>query len=180
MIDIFSISISIFELRNINNDEIVKYAKAKTIRHYNKETQDILSNDIFKDLNIIVEQRMNEYYSSIYNKKYRIKLQKSWANVSDDDKITIPHTHCGSILSAVYYPYAEEGEIIFLNPSVITDYQPLNDHIDIHNKYSSEYFVFPARTGHLVIFPSILQHMVRCKTDGDRISIAYNGELEKI
>ena len=53
------------------------------------------------------------------------------------------------------------------------------DMIDTHNKYTSEYYSFPARTGHLIIFNSMLQHMVRCKTD-ERISIAYNGITERV
>ena len=48
--------------------------------------------------------------------------------------------------------------------------------IDIHNEYTSEYYTFPARTGHLIIFNSMLQHMVRCDNN-DRVSIAFNGNI---
>jgi len=188
--DIFSVGISIFELRNLNNNEITEYAKTKLEKnqtyvssngdkHVGKENKDILSNVIFKSLNEVVLEKMNEYYSSIYNDNFKIKLDEAWSNKGGDKYTTVPHSHNNSIISAVYYPQSTEGEIIFLNPGVsMTNNQNVNM-IDTHNKYTSEYYSFPARTGNLIIFNSILQHMVRCKTD-ERISIAYNGITEKV
>lgn len=188
--DIFSVGISIFELKNLNNNEIAEYAKAKTEKnqvyvssngdeYVGKENKDILTNIIFKSLNEVVLEKMNEYYSSIYNNNFRIKLDEAWLNVGGDKYITVPHSHNNSIISAVYYPQSTEGEIIFLNPGIsMTNNQNVNM-IDTHNKYTSEYYTFQARTGHLIIFNSMLQHMVRCKTN-ERISIAYNGITEKV
>jgi len=188
--DIFSVGISIFELRNINNNEITEYAKTKLEKnqtyvssngdkHVGKENKDILSNVIFKSLNEVVLEKMNEYYSSIYNDNFKIKLDEAWSNKGGDRYTTVPHSHNNSIISAVYYPQSTEGEILFLNPGVSMTNNQNNDMIDTHNKYTSEYYSFPARTGNLIIFNSILQHMVRCKTD-ERISIAYNGITEKV
>src|SRR5210317_938403 len=151
--DIFSVGISIFELTNLNNNEITEYAKTKL-------------------------EKMNEYYSSIYNDNFKIKLDEAWSNKGGDKYTTVPHSHNNSIISAVYYPQSTEGEILFLNPGVSMTNNQNADMIDTHNKYTSEYYIFPARTGNLIIFNSILQHMVRCKTD-ERISIAYNGITEK-
>ena len=188
--DIFSVGISIFELRNINNREIAEYAKTKSEKnqtyvssngdkHVGKENKDILSNVIFKSLNEVVLEKMNEYYSSIYNDNFKIKLDEAWSNKGGDRYTTVPHSHNNSIISAVYYPQSTEGEILFLNPGVSMTNNQNDDMIDTHNKYTSEYYIFPARTGHLIIFNSILQHMVRCKTN-ERISIAYNGITEKV
>lgn len=172
--NIFSIGISIFELKNINNSDIVDYAKSTTKVNEFKENKDILVNSLFKDLNCVVEERMNEYCKSIYNDKHEIKLFEAWSNIGNDKLITIPHTHNESFLSAVYYPQSTDGEIIFLNPSVAMVSKHKNSMIDNHNEYTSEYYSFPARTGHLIIFNSMLQHMVRCN-NSDRVSIAYNG-----
>jgi len=177
--DIFSVSISTFELKNINNNEIAEYARAKKEKNRIKENKDILSNAIFKNLNDVVIEKMNEYYSSMYNGNYRIKLDEAWSNKGDDKNITIPHSHNGSIISAVYYPYSTEGEIIFLNPGIAVTNSQKPSMIDTFNKYTSEHYCFPTRTGHLIIFNSMLQHMVRCKTD-ERISIAYNGITERV
>jgi uncharacterized protein (TIGR02466 family) len=177
--DIFSVGISIFELRNINNNEIAEYAKTKSEKHLKKENKDILSNIIFKGLNEVVLKKMNEYYSSIYNGNYKIKIHEAWSNKGDDTYITIPHSHNGSTISSVYYPHSTEGEIVFLNPGITMTNNQSIEMVDTHNKYTSEYYTFPARTGHLIIFNSMLQHMVRCKTD-ERISIAYNGITEGV
>ena len=177
--DIFSVGISIFELKNINNKEIVEYVRTISNKNQFKENKDILSNAIFKNLNDVVSLKSNEYYSSIYNDNYRIKLNEAWSNKGDDKYITIPHSHNGSTISSVYYPQSDEGEIVFLNPGIAMTNNQNIDMIDTHNKYTSEYYSFPARTGHLIIFNSMLQHMVRCKTE-ERISIAYNGITEKV
>lgn len=175
--NIFSIGISIFELKNINNSDIVEYAKSTTKVNQFKENKDILTNSLFKDLNSVVEERMNEYCKSIYNDRHDIKLFEAWSNIGNDKLISIPHTHNDSFVSAVYYPYSTEGEIIFLNPAVSTLSNQKNGMIDIHNEYTSEYYTFPARTGHLIIFNSMLQHMVRCDSN-DRVSIAFNGNIK--
>ncbi len=72
--DIFSVGISIFELTNLNNNEIAEYAKTKLEKNQSKENKDILTNNIFKSLNKVVLEKMNEYYSSIYNDNFKIKL----------------------------------------------------------------------------------------------------------
>ena len=177
--DIFSVGISIFELTNLNNNEITEYAKTKLEKNQAKENKDILTNIIFKSLNEVVLEKMNEYYSSIYNDNFKIKLYEAWSNKGGDKYTTVPHSHNNSIISAVYYPQSTEGEIIFLNPGVSMTNNQSVDMIDTQNKYTSEYYTFPARTGHLIIFNSMLQHMVRCKTN-ERISIAYNGITEKV
>ena len=53
--------------KNINNDEIVEYARAKKEKNQTKEKKDILSNAIFKNLNDVVTEKMNEYYDSLKN-----------------------------------------------------------------------------------------------------------------
>src|SRR5210317_1009870 len=112
---IFATGISAYDLKNVNNLEIVNYIKNKNQINERKDIYDIISNPIFKDINNIVEQKMNEYYHEIYNKKYNIKLIQAWGNFGNDDIITMPHLHTTSFLSAVYYPYAEEGFLTFIN-----------------------------------------------------------------
>lgn len=172
---IFSAGISIFKLENIDNALIIDYAKQTSRKNKFKENKDILTNNIFEKLNYIVKDKMNEYFSTIYNSKYDIVLSSAWSNIGGDKLITIPHIHNESFISAVYYPYSIEGEIIFLNPMTTLISKQMGDMIDTHNEYTSEYYSFPARTGHLIVFNSMLQHMVRCSSN-ERVSIAYNGD----
>ena len=66
---IFATGISVSSLENINNSEIVDYIKSK--KNEPKDIYDVLSNPIFKNINNIIEQKMNEHYHEIYNKKCR-------------------------------------------------------------------------------------------------------------
>ena len=169
---IFSIGISTFEVTNINNESLIEYSKKRTYRNKVKEKKNILSNPIFEDLNKFVEDRMDEYFSVIYKAKpSRIKLTEAWSNVGGDKLITFPHTHT-AFISAVYYPLATEGDLVFLNPAFQTT--SANYGSNKITLYNSDFFTFPARTGNLIVFPSKLQHMVRC-SGSERISIAYNG-----
>jgi hypothetical protein len=174
---IFATGISAYDLKNVNNLEIVNYIKNKNQINERKDIYDIISNPIFKDINNIVEQKMNEYYYEIYNKKYNIKLIQAWGNFGNDDIITMPHSHTTSFLSAVYYPYAEEGFLTFINPMTGLLAGQSLEMIDNHNAYSSEIFSHPSITGSLVIFNSMLMHFVRCRKDTKRVSLAYNGVL---
>lgn len=174
--DIFSVGISSYNLHNIDNYKLVEYAKKTSNKNKFKETEDILSNDLFIKLNNIVKEKMNEYYSSIYNGNHKIKLFKAWSNLSDDNYITIPHTHNESIVSAVYYPHSVEGEIIFLNPAMSVLSLQKKWMVDNYNKYTSEYFSVEVKTGNLIVFNSMLCHMVKCK-DKNRVSIAYEGVI---
>lgn len=173
--DIFSVGVSYYNLHKIDNEKIVEYAKKTSNKDNNKEDKDILSNAIFKTLNSVVKEKMEEFYKATFKSSHEIKLFQAWSNVGDDKYITIPHTHNDAIVSAVYYPYSVEGEIIFLNPAGNSLLSQQKDWmIGEWNKYTNEFFSVQAKTGNLVVFNSMLQHMVRC-SDPNRVSIAYNG-----
>jgi uncharacterized protein (TIGR02466 family) len=172
--NIFSISIGLFELKDVNNSEMITYANQTSNKNNYKENKDILKNKIFKKLNDIVEEKMNEYFATMYSKEYEIFADEAWSNVGDDKFINVPHIHNNSFISAVYYPLSTEGEIIFLNPAIAMVSKHQDNMINKHNEYTSSYFYYKVKTGDLLIFNSMLQHMVKCKNE-ERVSIAYNG-----
>jgi len=175
---IFSTGISVYNLENVNNSEIVEYVKANNNFNKPKDIDKILKETIFKNLNNIIEQKMNDYYHEIYNDKYDIILLEAWGNSGKDSIITMPHIHTTSFISAVYYPHATEGYLTFLNPMVGLLAKQNIDMIDQHSPYTSECFSYPSRTGSLIIFNSLLMHFVRCESKGDRVSLAYNGIIK--
>ena len=177
MQNIFSTGIETFKLDGIDNESIINYSEKNSIRNGVKENIDILTNDIFTELNNVVKIKMNEYYSKIYNDKYNMIISQAWSNVNNDDLITIPHNHKESFISAVYYPLATDGYISFLNPMQSLISHQSNNMIDEFNEYNSDYYKFNARTGHLIVFNSMLQHYIG-DTKEKRISIAYNGNLK--
>ena len=177
MIPIFSTGISKYKLEDINNSKLIDYA----INNYNvnksKNIKNILKNFLFTTLNKVVEKKMNDHYYKIYNNRYCVKLSEAWSNYGNDDIISMPHIHPTTFLSAVYYPQAEDGEIVFVNPMAGLLSKQHLDMIDQHNPYTSECYSVPSRTGDLIIFSSMLMHFVRCPKQSNRISIAYNGTI---
>ena len=59
---IFSTGISVHTLKNVNNSEIVEYVKANNNFNKPKDIYKILSEPIFKNLNSIIEHKINEHY----------------------------------------------------------------------------------------------------------------------
>lgn len=178
IIPIFATGISVYNLENINNLEIVDYVKNQSNKP--RDIYDIISNPIFKKVNNIIEDKMNEHYHSIYNKKNNIELVQGWGNYGDNGIITMPHAHTTSFLSAVYYPFAEDGFLTFISPMAGLLAGQNKEMIDNHNIYCSEIYSQPSITGSLVIFSSMLMHHVRCDKNTKRVSLAYNGNLKII
>lgn len=176
---IFSTGISVYNLEGVNNSEIVEYVKANSNFNKLKDIKTILTEPVFKTLNNIVEEKINEHYHEMYNNKYDVVLVEGWGNLNNDDSITMPHIHTTGIISAVYYPYAVDGNLTFLNPMVGLLSNQKFDMIDKYNPYTSEYISIPSETNHLIIFNSVLAHFAKCKTKSDRISVAYNAGIKK-
>ena len=82
------------------------------------------------------------------------------------------------IVSAVYYPYAVNGYLTFLNPMIGLLSKQKVDMIDQHSPYTSECISLPSRTGSLIIFNSLLTHFAKCEVKDDRISLAYNAGIK--
>jgi len=174
MKNIFSTGIDVYNLKDINNEKMVEYAEQNSLRGKEKETADILKNDLFSKLNNVVEEKMNVMFNKIYNNKYYIKLDQAWANVDADPLICVPHTHKGHFIVAVYYPLSTDGAISFLNPMPnLLAHQDLKM-IGDYNEYNSDFYTQYVKTGDLVVFNAMLHHFAGILKD-KRISIAYNG-----
>jgi uncharacterized protein (TIGR02466 family) len=104
-------------------------------------------------------------------------ITKSWATYSVKDQFISYHRHMSSHYSFVYYPYAEEqGNLFFLDDEAhkvglnIPRRDPYFSKWDNTNFAKAEY---PAATGNLVVFPSMIFHETGKNTkDEPRISIS--------
>jgi uncharacterized protein (TIGR02466 family) len=177
MIPIFSTGISKYKLESINNAELRDYVVKNSNVNKAKDIKDILDNSLFTELNKVIEQKMNDHYHEIYNDRYKVELSEAWSNYGNDDIITMPHIHPTTFLSAVYYPQAEDGEIVFVNPMTGLLSKQHIDMIDQHSPYTSECYSVATRRCDLIIFSSMLMHLVRCPKQSNRVSIAYNGVI---
>jgi len=106
-----------------------------------------------------------------------IYITKAWATYTIKNQSIHSHRHMASHYSFVYYPYAEEqGNLVFiddegsktgLNIPVRKEY--FTKFTDVN--YSSA--IYPAKTGNIVIFPSMIFHETQINTtDKPRISIS--------
>jgi uncharacterized protein (TIGR02466 family) len=108
---------------------------------------------------------------------FEFYITKAWATYSIKDQFIAYHRHMSSHYSFVYYPYAEDqGNLFFLDDEAhkvglnIPRREPYFSKWDETNFAKAEY---PAATGNIVIFPSMLFHETGMNTKHEpRISIS--------
>jgi uncharacterized protein (TIGR02466 family) len=125
-----------------------------------------------------VQGFINHFRAEASRKKDNFRLQ-GWINVNRDGHSNVLHCHPGCFLSATYYVKIPEamkgGEIVFRDPRgpAVAMYETPG--IDLPWVGNGMGIPFSPTAGHLLIFPSWLEHRVeRFEGAGDRISIAFN------
>ena len=167
----FSVGVSLFNVKGINNEQLKKHIKERF--NQNKKTEnfdDVILNDLKGAFLIEGENYIKEVFGT--DKNVKLKVDKIWGNTHVDQSIGVPHNHRSSLISAVYY--LTKGKLTFLNP-----YQLLLSHItweDIksYNELNCDTWTCDMIPGDMVIFNSALQHYAHI--DGnekyERVSIA--------
>ena len=103
-----------------------------------------------------------------------VKLANIWFMINGKGAYNIPHTHPGSILSGVYYPYAIPGmgAFAFERTDGAEHYLPT---VPEPTPFNVGNWHYPSETGKLLIFPSWLRHHVeQNQIDEERVSISFN------
>lgn len=125
-----------------------------------------------------VQAFLNHFRPEGRKKKDNFRL-RGWINVNRMGNSNLLHCHPGCFVSATYYvkvPRAMKGgEIYFRDPRgpAVAMYETPG--IDLPWVGAGIGIPFTPGTGHLLIFPSWLEHRVeRFEGDGERISIAFN------
>src|SRR5262245_23122642 len=125
-----------------------------------------------------VQAFLNHFRPGARRKKDRFRLE-GWVNVNRPGDHNVLHCHPGCFLSATYYvkvPAAMKGgEIVFRDPRgpAVAMYETPG--IDLPWVGSGTGIPFAPATGHLLLFPSWLEHRVEpFEGSGERISIAFN------
>jgi len=121
---------------------------------------------------------LNHFRKEERKKKDRFRLE-GWVNVNRAGNHNVLHCHPGCFLSATYYVKVPEGmkggNIVFRDPRgpAVAMYETPG--IDLPWVGSGSGIPFAPATGHLLLFPSWLEHRVEpFEGEGDRISIAFN------
>src|SRR5438093_430851 len=125
-----------------------------------------------------VQTFLNYFRPEARKKKDRFRLE-GWVNVNRTGDYNVLHCHPGCFLSATYYvkvpPDMKGGEIVFRDPRgpAVAMYETPG--IDLPWVGSGMGIPFTPATGHLLLFPSWLEHRVeRFEGADERISIAFN------
>ena len=125
-----------------------------------------------------VQAFLNHFRPDGRKKQDRFVLE-GWINVNRPGDFNVLHCHPGCFLSATYYvkvpPDMKGGEIVCRDPRgpAVAMYE--TPAIDLPWVGAGMGIPFVPATGHLVIFPSWLEHRVEPYAgSGERISIAFN------
>ena len=106
-----------------------------------------------------------------------IYITKAWATYTIKNQSIHSHRHMSSHYSFVYYPYAEEqGDLVFIDD----EGSKTGLNIPVRKEYFTKFTevnyssaIYPAKTGNLIIFPSMVFHETQLNTtDKPRISIS--------
>ena len=121
---------------------------------------------------------LNYFRPEARKKKDRFRLE-GWINVNRAGDHNVLHCHPGCFLSAAYYVKVpaemKGGEIFFRDPRgpAVAMYETPG--IELPWVGSGMGIPFSPAGGHLLLFPSWLEHRVeRFEGSGERISIAFN------
>jgi uncharacterized protein (TIGR02466 family) len=125
-----------------------------------------------------VQAYLNHFRSEGHKKKDLFRL-RGWINVNRAGDFNVLHCHPGCFLSATYYVKVPEamkgGEIYFRDPRgpAVAMYETPG--IELPWVGSGIGIPFSPTAGHLLMFPSWLEHRVEpFEGTGERISIAFN------
>jgi uncharacterized protein (TIGR02466 family) len=125
-----------------------------------------------------VQAYLNHFRAEGKKKQDKFRL-RGWLNVNRAGDFNTLHSHPGCFVSATYYvkvpPDMKGGEIYFRDPRgpAVAMYETPG--IDLPWVGSGLGIPFSPVAGHLLIFPSWLEHRVeKFEGAGDRISIAFN------
>jgi len=125
-----------------------------------------------------VQGYLNHFRAEERKKKNSFRLQ-GWINVNRAGNFNVRHCHPGCFISATYYVRVPEGmkggEIIFHDPRGPGVAMYETPGIELPWVGSGLGVPFAPGSGHLLLFPSWLEHRVEpFQGEGERISIAFN------
>ena len=108
---------------------------------------------------------------------FDIHITKAWTTYTIKEQYIHSHRHMSSHYSFVYYPYAEQqGNLVFLDDDISKTGLNIPKIKEYFKKFTEVNYtcaIYPAKTGNLIVFPSMLFHETQQNTtDKPRISIS--------
>lgn len=123
-----------------------------------------------------------DVYFKLKDKKFYV--EKLWLNINSKNCSNDIHTHYGSMISGVFYvKNSSLAQIVFLNQnqSQVANFHNLSNTENSTANVTSYKLNFTPKDNTFILFPSNQLHYVeQNKTDDDRISIAFNLNVQHI
>jgi uncharacterized protein (TIGR02466 family) len=143
------------------------------------DNKNILQTKELIGLRDFFESSLISYFEETYKPKpdVSIYITQSWANYTEPGQFHHKHNHPNSIVSGVFYPFADENvdKIFFYR----FGFPGLKLDATVWNDWNADSWWYPAKTGQLLLFPSWLTHMVPTKEGKEtRVSISFNTFLK--
>jgi uncharacterized protein (TIGR02466 family) len=176
---LFPKPIGLYKLeRNLTEKElsfIVSQETRPNIGNKTSTNNEILCNKELTKLRDFIENKVAEYFKSVYSPKHDVNLRitQSWCNYTEPGEFHHKHAHPNSFISGVFYPQAnkETDKIYFYKDG----FQQIKFPPQEWNIWNSESWWFEIGTGNLILFPSSLEHMVEpVQGNQKRISLSFN------
>jgi uncharacterized protein (TIGR02466 family) len=135
----------------------------------------ILNEKEFKNLKQELDLRVKDYFDKIISPANNITpyITQSWLNYTEKNQYHHKHAHPNSLVSGVFYINCDDkfDKIKFFNDT----YKTIKPEVKEWNIWNSESWWFSVKTGDIILFPSLLTHMVESKQGTNtRISLAFN------
>ena len=132
----------------------------------------------FNTLKLEIDKRIKEL-GTLIGYVDDLMIVNSWFSIMNKDSKLRPHTHKGSIISGAYYPKCPDGSVglTFTNP--LEPYK-MCELYDTTTEYNKGEWEFPIREGHLLLWPSWLQHGTNINNTNERYVISFNTQTFRI
>lgn len=136
----------------------------------------ILNNKEFKNLKKELDLRVQDYFDKVISPSNKITpyITQSWLNYTETNQYHHKHEHPNSLVSGVFYINCDDkfDKIVFFKKDM---YQMIKPEVKEWNLWNADSWLFPVKTGDIILFPSSLTHMVENKQGTNtRISLAFN------
>jgi uncharacterized protein (TIGR02466 family) len=147
----------------------------KNVSNITSKNTYILNERPFVNIKKELELKVQDYFDKVILPANNITpyITQSWLNYTEKNQYHHMHNHSNSLISGVFYINCDEkfDKIKFFKEK----YSMINPDIKQNNIWNSEAWLFPIKTGDIILFPSSLSHMVETKEGNNtRISLAFN------
>ena len=156
-----------------NNESVQAYRHGKIEHGFSSHgcLNHILDESDFAPLKELFQTCVDQYSNNVGMGD--LNIIQSWFNVYLQGGKIGAHRHEGSVCSAAFYPYCEDGSASLQFHSPLKPYR-MNEIFEQETEYNTYFWKFPAKQNTLYLFPSWLEHETEINLTNERYVISFN------